>query len=190
MVFIGSGRPKTFSRCSPDGLKRMQNIFKETQPDETQRPCIKPQKPSRPKILLKINAKMDRRINASLYEIVSKGLMSFLDNPRSARRIDRCIDSLSYEIHVYNVLHMHQRLYLFHPIAGGYLCITDSICPIRAHSFNFANLLLELFCLTARLRAIPMVAHSAARTFIYWFLRLWMFTSTDAASRVCTCSTR
>ena len=31
-----------------------------------------------------------------------------------------------------------------------------------------------------------MVVHSAARTFIYWFLRLWMFTSTDAASRVCT----
>ena len=85
---------------------------------------------------------------------------------------------------------MHQRLYLFHPIAGGYLCITDSICPIRAHSFNFANLLLELFCLTARLRAIPMVAHSAARTFIYWFARLWMFTSTDAASRVCTCRAR
>ena len=35
-----------------------------------------------------------------------------------------------------------------------------------------------------------MVAHSAARTFIYWFLRLWMFTSTDAASRVCTCRAR
>ena len=136
MVFIGSGRPKTLSRRSPDGLKRMQNIFKETQPDETQRPCIKPQRPSRPKILLKINAKIDRQINASLYEIVSKGLMSFLDNPRSARRIDRCIDSLSYEIHVYNVLHMHQRLYLFHPIAqeATYASPILSVPSERIHS--------------------------------------------------------
>ena len=60
---------------------------------------------------------------------------------------------------VYNVLHVQQQLYLFNPTAEEE--------HVTAHSLGCS--LLE-FCLTARLRAIPVGGHSVARSLVNWLV--------------------